>query len=176
MQSVAEMEQQNARTSVQTLALRHVHWLQHTIQPAAPACDHGAVCHWRAPGTLYVIDTVYTDPGHQVKARCTAAAHLNAKLSAGPERDPPSPPGTSCHHHHHHHHVTQSSHSINAISPAPLWHFMSHNCRQTLSTVPIYVAITSCTGCSSSFAGVKDPTLQTLQHTNFITSNQQAPA
>jgi hypothetical protein len=25
------------------------------------------------------------------------------------------------HHHHHHHHVTQSSHSINAIGPAPLW-------------------------------------------------------
>jgi hypothetical protein len=24
-------------------------------------------------------------------------------------------------HHHHHHHVTQSSHSINAIGPAPLW-------------------------------------------------------
>jgi hypothetical protein len=23
--------------------------------------------------------------------------------------------------HHHHHHVTQSSHSINAIGPAPLW-------------------------------------------------------
>jgi hypothetical protein len=29
------------------------------------------------------IDTDYTDPGHQVKASCTAAAHLNAKLSAG---------------------------------------------------------------------------------------------
>jgi hypothetical protein len=24
------------------------------------------------------------------------------------------------HHHHHHHHVTQSSHSINAIGPAPV--------------------------------------------------------
>jgi hypothetical protein len=28
--------------------------------------------------------TDYTDPGHQVKVSCTAAAHLNAKLSAGP--------------------------------------------------------------------------------------------
>jgi hypothetical protein len=37
---------------------------------------------------LLVIDTDYTDPGHQVKASCTAAAHLNAKLSAGPRRDP----------------------------------------------------------------------------------------
>jgi hypothetical protein len=32
--------------------------------------------------------------GHQVKATCTAAAYLNAKLSTGPRRDPPSPPGT----------------------------------------------------------------------------------
>jgi hypothetical protein len=28
---------------------------------------------------------------------------------------------SSTKHHHHHHHVTQSSHSINAIGPAPLW-------------------------------------------------------
>jgi hypothetical protein len=27
-----------------------------------------------------VIDTDYTDPGHQVKASCTAAAYLNANV------------------------------------------------------------------------------------------------
>jgi hypothetical protein len=40
------------------------------------------VCSFQASISWFiVIDTDSTDPGHQVKASCTAAAHLNAKLS-----------------------------------------------------------------------------------------------
>jgi hypothetical protein len=37
--------------------------------------------------------------------------------------------------HHHHHHVTQSSHSINAIGPAPLWSGRKRCCTFGLVTL-----------------------------------------
>jgi hypothetical protein len=49
-------------------------------------------------------------------------------------------------HHHHHHHVTQSSHSINAIGPAPLWTcaaWCSNHAHVTDSTIILLVVCTS---------------------------------
>jgi hypothetical protein len=52
------------------------------------------------------IEDVEDEQVHQA-GRAAASAQVTVKVTE--------------HHHHHHHHVTQSSHSINTIGPAPLW-------------------------------------------------------